>query len=102
MGTQAPIPSDLSCGILSGTSTALTEIRQHYRSSGSRGAAVSSIVGAAFGAAGQRCMALSVAVLVGDAGRWAEDIAEKASGLKVIMWGVVACLSGGDGARGAA
>ncbi|CAM9735739.1 unnamed protein product [Pylaiella littoralis] len=46
-------------------------------------AAVSAIVGAAFGAAGQRCMAISVAVLVGDAGLWAKDIAEGAAGLKV-------------------
>ncbi|CAN0184063.1 unnamed protein product, partial [Scytosiphon promiscuus] len=49
----------------------------------SRKAAVSSIIGASFGAAGQRCMALSVAVLVGDAGEWAKDIAEGASRLKV-------------------
>eukprot|EP00903_Cladosiphon_okamuranus_P015999 g14775.t1 len=48
-----------------------------------RKAAVSAIVGAAFGAAGQRCMALSVAVLVGDAKLWAKDIAEEASVLKV-------------------
>ncbi|CAM9677601.1 unnamed protein product, partial [Laminaria digitata] len=48
-----------------------------------RKAAVSAIVGAAFGAAGQRCMALSVVVLVGDAGHWAKDIAEGASRLKV-------------------
>lgn len=48
-----------------------------------RKATVSAIVGAAFGAAGQRCMALSVAVLVGDAGDWAKDIAEGASKLKV-------------------
>lgn len=44
---------------------------------------MSAIVGAAFGAAGQRCMALSVVVLVGDAGHWAKDIAEGASRLKV-------------------
>eukprot|EP00752_Nemacystus_decipiens_P005044 g4581.t1 len=48
-----------------------------------RSAAVSSIIGAAFGAAGQRCMALSVAVLVGEAKAWAEDVAERASKLKV-------------------
>lgn len=41
------------------------------------------IVGSAFGAAGQRCMALSVAVMVGDAGDWVKDIAEGASRLKV-------------------
>lgn len=44
---------------------------------------MSAIIGAAFGAAGQRCMALSVAVLVGDAKLWAKDIAEGASELKV-------------------
>jgi hypothetical protein len=33
-------------------------------------AALSQIVGAAFGAAGQRCMALSVAIFVGDARKW--------------------------------
>ena len=44
---------------------------------------MSAIVGAAFGAAGQRCMALSVAVLVGDAGDWVQDIAEGAFRLKV-------------------
>lgn len=48
-----------------------------------RKAAVSAIIGAAFGAAGQRCMAISVAVLVGDAGGWAKDIAEGAAELKV-------------------
>ena len=46
---------------------------------------MSAIAGAAFGAAGQRCMALSVAVLVGDAGVWAGDIAEAAAGLKVCV-----------------
>ncbi|CAN0432666.1 unnamed protein product [Ectocarpus sp. 12 AP-2014] len=48
-----------------------------------RDAAVSAIIGASFGAAGQRCMALSVAVLVGEAGGWAQDIARGASALKV-------------------
>ncbi|CAM9502332.1 unnamed protein product [Ectocarpus sp. 4 AP-2014] len=48
-----------------------------------RYAAVSAIIGASFGAAGQRCMALSVAVLVGEAGGWAQDIARGASALKV-------------------
>jgi malonate-semialdehyde dehydrogenase (acetylating) / methylmalonate-semialdehyde dehydrogenase len=45
---------------------------------------VNSIVGAAFGAAGQRCMALSVAVFVGDAQHWIPDIVAKAAALKVI------------------
>lgn len=52
-----------------------------------RRAAVSAVIGAAFGAAGQRCMALSVAVLVGNAKLWAKDIAEGASELKVsLQW----------------
>ncbi len=41
------------------------------------------LVGAGFGAAGQRCMATSVAVLVGEANRWIPDIVAKAKGLKV-------------------
>jgi malonate-semialdehyde dehydrogenase (acetylating) / methylmalonate-semialdehyde dehydrogenase len=41
------------------------------------------LVGAGFGAAGQRCMATSVAVLVGDADRWIPDIVAKAKTLKV-------------------
>ena len=49
----------------------------------SRSHAVSSVVGAAFGAAGQRCMALSVAVLVGGAKEWLPDIVEAAKQLKV-------------------
>jgi Aldehyde dehydrogenase family len=44
---------------------------------------VNSIVGAAFGAAGQRCMALSVAVFIGDAQHWIPDIVAKAAALKV-------------------
>lgn len=45
--------------------------------------AVNSVVGAAFGAAGQRCMALSVAVLVGEANDWLPDIVAAAKNLKV-------------------
>lgn len=41
------------------------------------------LAGAAFGAAGQRCMALSVVVLVGAAGEWIDDIKAKAEGLIV-------------------
>lgn len=41
------------------------------------------LAGAAFGAAGQRCMALSVVVLVGEAGAWIEDIKAKAESLVV-------------------
>jgi malonate-semialdehyde dehydrogenase (acetylating)/methylmalonate-semialdehyde dehydrogenase len=48
-----------------------------------REATVKAIAGAAFGAAGQRCMALSVCVFVGDAQEWIEDIVEEAKTLKV-------------------
>ena len=45
--------------------------------------AINAIVGAAFGAAGQRCMALSTIVTVGDAKNWLPEIAAKAKDLKV-------------------
>jgi malonate-semialdehyde dehydrogenase (acetylating)/methylmalonate-semialdehyde dehydrogenase len=45
--------------------------------------AISQLVGAAFGAAGQRCMALSTAVFVGEAQEWIPEIIEKAKTLKV-------------------
>lgn len=41
------------------------------------------LAGAAFGAAGQRCMALSTAVFVGEAKNWIPDLAERARKLKV-------------------
>jgi len=44
---------------------------------------INSLVGAAFGAAGQRCMALTTAVVVGEAQEWMKEVAEKASKLKV-------------------
>ena len=44
---------------------------------------LNALVGAGFGAAGQRCMATSVAVLVGEASKWIPDIVEKAKGLTV-------------------
>ncbi|KIJ23593.1 hypothetical protein M422DRAFT_195746 [Sphaerobolus stellatus SS14] len=44
--------------------------------------AINSLLGAAFGAAGQRCMAISVAVLVGTAQSWLPDIVERSSALK--------------------
>jgi malonate-semialdehyde dehydrogenase (acetylating)/methylmalonate-semialdehyde dehydrogenase len=44
---------------------------------------ISNLVGAAFGAAGQRCMALSVAVLVGETERWMPDIVAQAKDLRV-------------------
>ena len=44
---------------------------------------LNALAGAAFGAAGQRCMAASTAVLVGDAQRWLPDLVAKAKTLKV-------------------
>ncbi|HXZ47818.1 MAG TPA: CoA-acylating methylmalonate-semialdehyde dehydrogenase [Usitatibacter sp.] len=44
---------------------------------------LNALVGAGFGAAGQRCMAVSVAVLVGEARKWIPDIVAKAKTLKV-------------------
>lgn len=41
------------------------------------------LVGAAFGAAGQRCMALSTAILVGEARSWLPDLVERAKALRV-------------------
>lgn len=41
------------------------------------------LAGAAFGAAGQRCMALSTAVFVGEANEWIPDLVKRAKNLKV-------------------
>lgn len=45
--------------------------------------AANAIIGASFGASGQRCMALSVAILVGEAGKMADLVVEGAKKLKV-------------------
>ncbi|GHD74842.1 CoA-acylating methylmalonate-semialdehyde dehydrogenase [Vogesella fluminis] len=45
--------------------------------------ALNQLTGAAFGAAGQRCMALTVAVLVGDAQAWIPELVAKAKTLQV-------------------
>ncbi|MES2868656.1 MAG: CoA-acylating methylmalonate-semialdehyde dehydrogenase [Pseudomonadota bacterium] len=44
---------------------------------------LNNLLGAAFGAAGQRCMALPVVILVGEAQRWLPDLIEKTKGLKI-------------------
>ncbi|RAQ50398.1 methylmalonate-semialdehyde dehydrogenase [Aspergillus flavus] len=44
---------------------------------------LNAIVGAAFGAAGQRCMALSTVVMVGETEEWLPEIAERAKALNV-------------------
>ncbi|MGH8429132.1 MAG: CoA-acylating methylmalonate-semialdehyde dehydrogenase [Solimonas sp.] len=44
---------------------------------------LNAIAGASLGAAGQRCMAVSVAVLVGEAQKWVPDLVAKARTLKI-------------------
>lgn len=44
---------------------------------------LNALAGAAFGAAGQRCMAASTAVMVGAAREWIGELVDKARGLKV-------------------
>ncbi len=44
---------------------------------------LNNLLGASFGAAGQRCMALPVVVLVGEAQSWLPELAEKAKTLKI-------------------
>lgn len=44
---------------------------------------LNALAGASFGAAGQRCMATSVAVLVGEAQQWIPELVEKAKALRV-------------------
>ncbi|CAF1058406.1 unnamed protein product [Didymodactylos carnosus] len=45
--------------------------------------ALNQLLGAAFGAAGQRCMALSTAIFVGNAKEWVPDLVAKAKKLRV-------------------
>ena len=44
---------------------------------------INQLVGAAFGAAGQRCMALTTAVMVGEAGDWVQEVADRATKLSI-------------------
>jgi malonate-semialdehyde dehydrogenase (acetylating)/methylmalonate-semialdehyde dehydrogenase len=39
--------------------------------------ALKGLIGATFGSAGQRCMALSVAVFVGDSQQWIPELVER-------------------------
>lgn len=48
-----------------------------------RNLALNAIAGAAFGAAGQRCMALSVMITVGESSAWISELVERAKSLKV-------------------
>jgi len=45
--------------------------------------AMNAVIGACFGSTGQRCMAIAVVVLVGDAQKWVPEIIEKAKTLSV-------------------
>lgn len=47
---------------------------------------LNNLVGASVGAAGQRCMAISVAVFVGDAGEWIEELATMIGQVKPGLW----------------
>lgn len=46
-------------------------------------ATLNALCGAAFGAAGQRCMALSTVVWVGESKNWIPELLERAKKLKV-------------------
>ncbi|MBY6344602.1 CoA-acylating methylmalonate-semialdehyde dehydrogenase [Providencia rettgeri] len=48
-----------------------------------RDVAINQLLGAAFGAAGQRCMAISVAVMVGESGEWIDELVKRAATMKV-------------------
>lgn len=47
---------------------------------------ISNLLGASCGAAGQRCMAISVAVFVGEAKQWIDDLAKQMTALKPGHW----------------
>ena len=44
---------------------------------------INAVIGACFGSTGQRCMAISVVVMVGDSAQWIPEIIEKTKGLSV-------------------
>ena len=47
---------------------------------------INNLVGAGFGAAGQRCMAISVAVMVGGAQAWVDDLKQAAQNIRPGAW----------------
>lgn len=47
---------------------------------------MNALVGATVGAAGQRCMAISVIVFVGETIEWAEELAERLRGIRPGIW----------------
>jgi len=44
---------------------------------------INALIGACFGSTGQRCMAISVAIMVGDAKEWIPEIVRKTKSLTV-------------------
>ena len=48
--------------------------------------AINNLVGASVGAAGQRCMAISVAVFVGDSAEWIDELSAKIGAVKPGVW----------------
>ena len=54
-------------------------------------ATLSALTGAAFGAAGQRCMAITAAVFVGGMGPWKEGLIAAAKALKVRCQVLASC-----------
>ncbi|MEZ5570241.1 MAG: CoA-acylating methylmalonate-semialdehyde dehydrogenase [Halioglobus sp.] len=51
-----------------------------------RNAALNALVGASVGAAGQRCMAISVAVFVGESRAWVDDLAQRMARVRPGAW----------------
>ena len=51
-----------------------------------RNSTLNALVGASVGAAGQRCMAISVAVFVGDSYEWVEELKERMSKARPGVW----------------
>lgn len=47
---------------------------------------INNLIGAGFGAAGQRCMAISVAVMVGDSKEWVDELVEAAKNIRPGAW----------------
>lgn len=57
---------------------------------------INQLVGAAFGAAGQRCMALSTAVFVGESRAWLPELVERAKSLRVNAGNFISALIWGE------
>lgn len=57
-------------------------------------ATLSALTGASFGAAGQRCMAITAAVFVGGMGPWKEGLVKAAQALKARSQGLICSRMG--------